>query len=143
MSTGPKERAWHWAGISALSSTHCTISHQLPQFPYLWHRDVNSAKRCTCCIQQVVSKCWSSFPLHPSGVGRAPQGLWVKGSSAETWEDRVLHQSRPLRSRSLLIPGAGPGDCQPVPGRTRDPRLCSRSPCPQLLPGGRLHAPAT
>lgn len=79
--------------LSSVVYSHCTISHKLPQFPHLQHRD--SAKGCACCIQQVVSKCWSSFPLHPSGGGRAPQGLWVKSSSVETWRTESFTNLEP------------------------------------------------
>lgn len=117
---------WHLS--SAPPPTSCL-------FPHLWHRDVNSAKRCACCIQQVASKCWSSFPLHPSGAGRAPQGLWVKGSRVEMWEDRVLYQPRPLKSRSLPTPGAGPGDRPVSPRWNQRPRALQQVSLPTAASG--------
>lgn len=78
------------------------------------------------------------LPPHPSGVGRAPQGLWVQGSSVESGEDTVLFCRYPefeefadlgcRPRRSDLDPRGSPS----APSRTGGPGLCRGSPVPTV-----------
>lgn len=112
--------------IPALTPLAASVSsHKLPQFPHLGHGWFQGAR----CIQQVVNKCWVSFPFVPEGLG-VPEGLWVKDSSAGGGGGGAGRQRPFLIStpefQEFAEGSAGPGGqtlTQTEPDRARGPGL--------------------